>query len=156
MVWDIFDEIRRMQEELDRTFNEFFSRPQYPLVGPGRTGSGIEPVQRRPGMRKAFVDVQETEESVIITAELPGMDKEDIEVNVTTERIEITAQKKEESQEEKEGYKSYGRRYAGFFRSVPLPSMVKADDAKATYKNGVLEITLPKIKVTKSRNLPIE
>ena len=156
MVWDIFDEIRRMQEELDRTFNEFFARPHYPQIGPGKTGGGIEPVQRMPGMRKAFTDVQETDKEIIITAELPGMNKEDIEVNVTQDRIEITAQKKEESQEEKEGMKTYGRRYAGFFRSVPLPGMVKADDAKATYKNGVLEITLPKREVTKSRNLPIE
>lgn len=156
MVWDIFDEIRRMQEELDRTFNEFFAHPHYPQVGPGRTEGGIEPVQRMPGMRKAFVDVQETEKEIIITAELPGMDKEDIDVNITTDRIEITAQKKEESQEEKEGLKLYGRRYAGFFRSIPLPGMVKADNAKATYKNGVLEITLPKKEVTGSRTLPIE
>lgn len=155
MVWDIFDEIRKMQEELDRTFSEFFSHTPYRQLGPGRRGE-VQPVERMPGMRRAFVDVQETDKDVIITAELPGMDKEDIEVNITAERIEIKAEKKEEKTEEKEGYKTYGKRYHGFYRSIPLPSMVKADDAKATYKNGVLEVSLPKKEVTKSRNITIE
>ena len=155
MVWDIFDEIRKMQEELDRTFSEFFSHTPYRQLGPGRKGE-VQPVERMPGMRRAFVDVQETDKDVIITAELPGMDKEDIEVNITAERIEIKAEKKEEKTEEKEGYKTYGKRYHGFYRSIPLPSMVKADDAKATYKNGVLEVSLPKKEVTKSRNITIE
>ena len=155
MVWDIFDEIRKMQEELDRTFSEFFSHTPYRQLGPGRRGV-VQPVERMPGMRRAFVDVQETDRDVIVTAELPGMDKEDIEVNITAERIEIKAEKKEEKTEEKEGYKTYGKRYHGFYRSVPLPSMVKADDAKATYRNGVLEVALPKKEIAKSRNITIE
>lgn len=154
MVWDIFDEMRKMQEEMDRVFNNFIAHAPYRQIGPGK--GEVEPVQRMPAMRKAFVDVQETEKDIIVTAEIPGMDKEDVELNVTSDRVEIKAQKKEETTEEKEGYKAYGTRYAGFFRSVPLSTPVKADDVKATYKNGVLEVTLPKKEVTKSRPIPID
>lgn len=155
MVWDIFDEMRRMQEEMDRMFGDFFQRPYSRQLGPGRALEKAAP-ERMPAMRKAFVDVQETDKDVIVTAELPGMEKDDIELTVTSERVEIKAEKKEETTEEKETYKAYGRRYAGFYRSVPLPTMVKADDVKATYKNGVLEVVLPKKEVTKSRSITIE
>ena len=155
MTWDIFDEMRRMQEEMDRMMSEFFSPPHYQQLGPGRAVQKVEP-ERAPGMRKAFVDVQQTDENVIITAELPGMEKEDIELNVTSERVEIKAQKREETTEEKEGFKAYGRAYAGFYQSFPLPAAVKSEDAKATYKNGVLVVVLPKKEDTKSENIQID
>ncbi len=154
MVWDIFDEMRRMQEEMDRMVSDFFQRPYYQRLGPGRALERRP--ERMPGMRKAFVDVQETDKDVIVTAELPGMDKGDIELNVTSDRVEIKAQKKEEQTEEKEGYKTHGRRYAGFYRSISLPTRVKADDARATYKNGVLEVSLPKEEATKSNTISID
>lgn len=155
MTWDIFDEMRRMQEEMDRMMSEFFSPPHYQQLGPGKTVQETEP-GKVSGMRKAFVDVQQTDENVIITAELPGMEKEDIELNVTSERVEIKAQKREETTEEKEGFKAYGRAYAGFYQSFPLPAAVKSEDAKATYKNGVLEVVLPKKEDTKSENIQID
>lgn len=153
MEWNIFDEMLRMQEEMDRLFSGFFSSPYYQL-GPGRA------VQNEPqttGMRKALIDVQETDTDVIVTAELPGMEKEDIELNVTPDRVEIKAQKKEETTEEKEGFTAYGKRYAGFYRSIPLSTPVESEDVKATYKNGVLEIVLPKTEeVTTSQNVTID
>lgn len=156
MVRDIFDEMRRMQEEMDRMFSDFFTHPSYRRLGPGRALRTTAPEERMPHMRKAFVDVQESDKDVIVTAELPGMEREDIELNVTAERIEIKAEKKEERTEEKEGYKAYGRKYAGFYRSVPLPVDVRPDDAKATYKNGVLEVVLPKKEASKSRTISID
>ena len=107
-------------------------------------------------MRRAFTDVQETDTDLIITAELPGMNREDIELTVTQDRINIKAQKREEVKEEKEDQRYYQSKYAGFSRSIPLPVGVKQDEVKATYKNGVLEITLPKKEVTESKNVRIE
>jgi len=154
MVWNIFDEMRRMQEEMDRLFGNFFSGPYYPQLGPGRAVQEAEPGQQQP-YRKALVDVQETDKEVIVTAELPGMKKEDIDLNVTSERVEIKAQTKEETTEEKEGYTAYGKWYAGFYRNVPLPAGVKSEESKATYKNGVLEIILPKREINKSKDITI-
>lgn len=156
MVWDIFDEIRRMREDMDRIFSEFFQYSPYRQLGPGRALERTEPERRMPSLRQALFDIQETDKDVIVTAELPGMNKEDIELNVTPERIEIRAQKKEETTEEKEGYRGYGRRYVGFYRNVPLPADVKPEGVKATYCNGVLEVTLPKKEVTRSRTISIE
>jgi HSP20 family protein len=144
MEWNIFDEMQKMHEEMDRIFSTFFS-PSYQL-GPGRAMSETESEQPQhiPGMRKAFVDVQETDRDVIVTAELPGVKKEDIELNVTSEKVEIKAQTREETAREEEGFTAYARRYAGFYRAIPLPTPVRSEDAETTYKNGVLEIILPK------------
>ena len=156
MVWDIFDEMRKMQEEMDKIFDDFFAHTPYKRVGPGRALKRVDPGRQMPALRKAFVDVQETDKEVIITAELPGMNKEDIELNVTSDTAEIRAEKKEERTEKKEGLRAYGRKYAGFYRSVPLPVTVQPDGAKASYKNGVLEVILPKKEVSKSRRLSID
>jgi HSP20 family protein len=154
MAWDIFDEIQRMQEEMDRMFNDFFRHPHYRSLGPGRSLQESE--QSTPQMREALSDVQENDKEVIITAELPGMSKEDIELNMTSDRVEIRAEKKEEQKQVDEGFKSFGRQYTGFYRSIPLPAPVKAEKARATYKNGVLEVVLPKKEVTESRSIEIE
>lgn len=151
MVSDIFDEMQRMQEEMNRMFRFFLSPYQ---LGPGRALQEAESAEMP--YRKAVVDVQVTDRDVIVTAELPGMNKEDIELNVTSERLEIKAQTRKETSEEKEGYAAHGRMYAGFYQSVPLPAAVKSEEAKATFKNGVLEVTLPKREVTESQNVQIE
>ncbi|MBU7016641.1 MAG: Hsp20/alpha crystallin family protein [Theionarchaea archaeon] len=152
MEWDIFDEIFRMQEEMNKMFNDFM----YPsrLLGPG-TGRNGELAQV-PSERKAFMDMQETDKDIIVTAELPGVNKEDIMVNVTPERVEIRVEKKEEQKEEKEGYRVYGSRYSGFYRNIPLHTAVDSENVKATYKNGILEITLPKKEVATSQNITVD
>lgn len=156
MVWDFFDEIRRMQEEMDKLFSDFYKQPWYRQLGEGRSLAESRPESRMPAMRKAFTDVQETDKDIVITAELPGMSKEDIELMITSDRIEIKAQKKEEIKEEKEGQRYYQSRYAGFSRTVPLPTGVKQDQVKATYKNGILEIILPKEEITESQRVKID
>jgi HSP20 family protein len=141
MDWNIFDEMQRMEEEMDRLFNTFFSRSPYQL-GPGTALQEQEP--RELDMREPLLDVQETDTHVIVTAEFPGIDREDIDVKVTDDRVEMRAQANHEVTDEKEGFTAYGRRYLGFYKAIPLPTPVHSDEAKTTYKNGVLEVTLPK------------
>ncbi|KYK38266.1 MAG: Hsp20/alpha crystallin family protein [Theionarchaea archaeon] len=150
MARDFFDEMRRMREEMDQLSKEFY----------GRFYSGERllptPGERMPAMRTAVTDIQETDAEVIATVELPGMKKEDISLTVTEYALEVKAEMKEEEKKEEEGYKSYRRRYAGFYRRLPLPAAVKSEDAKATYKNGVLEVTMPKTKKEKKKEITIE
>ena len=101
------------------------------------------------------MDVQETDSTIIVTAELPGMDKEDIDLKVTAGRLEIKGEKKEEQTEEKENFKAYNSRYANFYKSIPLSADVDPENVKATYKNGVLEITLPK-KAVESHTISVD
>lgn len=152
-MWDIFDEVRRMQDEMDRMFGDFYGKRNRPMLGPGHALARREVA---PLFREAFCDVSETEKDVIVTAELPGMEKGDISVNVTGDAIEIRAEKKGEKSEEKEGEKRQARFYSGFYRSFALPSSVEPDKVRATYNNGVLEITLPKSKVSVGRNIKVE
>jgi len=156
MVWDIFEEIKRMQEEMDKLFSDFYQQPWYRQLGRGRPSEEAGSESRMPALRRAFTDVQETDKDIIITAELPGMNKEDIELKVTSDRIEIKAQKKEEVREEKEGQRYYQSKYAGFSRTIPLPTGAKQDQIKVTYKNGILEIILPKKEITKSQSIKID
>lgn len=147
---DFWDEMRRMREEMDRMFrelNERFYSGERLLPTPG---------ERLPALRPAVADIQETDENVIATIELPGMKKGDISLTLTEHMLEVKAEKKEEEKEEKEGYKSYRSRYAGFYRRLPLPTAVDSDNAKATYKNGVLEVTIPKVEKKKKREISIE
>ncbi|MGC1121685.1 MAG: Hsp20/alpha crystallin family protein [Candidatus Methanofastidiosia archaeon] len=141
MDWNIFDEMQRMEEEMDRLFNMFFSHSQYQL-GPGTALQEQEPQEL--STREPLVDVQETDTHVIVTAEFPGINREDIDVNVTDNAVEMKAQIRHEMTEEKEGLIAYGRRYLGFYKAIPLPTSVRPDEAKTTYKNGVLEVILPK------------
>lgn len=150
MARDFFDEMRRMREEMDQLFKEFY----------GRFYSGERllptPGERMPAMRTAVADVQETDADIIVTVELPGMKKEDISLTVTEYALEVKAEIKEEEKKEEEGFKSYRKRYTGFYRRLPLPAAVRSEDAKATYKNGVLEVTVPKTKKEKKKEITIE
>ncbi len=150
MAADIFDELRRMREEMERIyrdFNEQFYSGERLLPAPG---------EKLPGMRTAVTDIQETDENVIATVELPGMKKEDISLTVTETALEVKAEIKEEVKEEKEGYKSYRKRYTGFYRKLPLPAAVNPDGVKATYKNGILEVKMPKVEKKKKKEISIE
>lgn len=153
-MWDIFNEIRRMQEEMDRMFGDFYGQQYRPMLGPAR--APLRRAERESYPREAFCDIQETDKEVVVTAELPGMDKEDISVNVTSDAIEIKAEKEREEKGEVEGMKSYTSYYSGFHRTLPLPSSVEPDKVKATYHNGVLEITLPKSKASTGRSIKVE
>ena len=153
-MWDIFDEIRAMQEEMDRMFGDFYGRKQRPMLGSGK--ALVRRKEERPYFREAFCDVQETNKDVIVTAELPGMDKGGITVNVTSDAVEIKAEKRSEKREEHEDTRSYASYYSGFHRTLPLPSNIEPDKAKATYNNGVLEVTLPKSKVSAGRNIKVD
>jgi HSP20 family protein len=95
--------------------------------------------------------------NVIVRADLPGLTKDDVNVEVADNGITIEGERKKETDEKGEGYYRSERTYGRFFRRVPLPEGVKAEDAQATFSNGVLEITIPTAKTEqrKSRRLEI-
>ncbi len=132
---DIFDEIRRIQEEMDRMFNSIYARPSLP------SKRSIRPFN----YREPLLDVIDKGKEILVQAELPGVNKEDIEIDLNEDTLTIKASKKKLITEEKEGYFYQERGYAGYYRTVPLPTKVDPDRVKAKYNNGVLEIVLPKL-----------
>jgi HSP20 family protein len=80
---------------------------------------------------------------LVVRADLPGLNKDDVKVDVTEDSITIQGERKREQEEEREGVYRSERAYGSFYRVIPLPEGTIADQAKATFKDGVLEVTMP-------------
>jgi len=128
-----FKELDTMFDDLDKTFGKFFGSP----------------LRRRkksfmPDFRMPALDVQDKGDHYLVEAEMPGLDKEDIEVELKDEKLTIKGETKKETKEEKEDYVRRERGYKSFYREIPVTEEMIADEANASFKNGVLSITLPK------------
>jgi len=89
------------------------------------------------------VEVRERDNNVVVCADLPGIDKNDLKVEVEDHMLVIQGERKRERTEEREGLRRSERAYGTFWRSIPLPEGAKPEQAKADFRNGVLEITMP-------------
>jgi HSP20 family protein len=137
-AWRPFEALRR---EVDRLFDDFgddFWRR------PFRSLAGLEKGWAQKSVAAPAADVVETDKAYEITAEMPGIDQKNIEVNVASGRITIKGEKEEETEEKKKDFYVSERRYGSFERYFGLPEGVDADKIEATFKNGVLKVTLPK------------
>ncbi|HLK84484.1 MAG TPA: Hsp20/alpha crystallin family protein [Xanthobacteraceae bacterium] len=139
-VWPPFESLRR---EVDRVFEDFdrgFWR------APFRSALSLEPFWRREPAWPATpaVDITESDKAYEITADLPGMSEKDIEVKLAPGGLTIKGEKREEKEEKKKDYYLHERRFGAFQRSFRVPEGVEADKIEASFKNGVLTVTLPK------------
>jgi HSP20 family protein len=133
-----------MQSELDRMLDEFFGRPA---------------LARAEGVRLPTVDVSETADAVIVKAELPGVDKKDLEVEVMPDSLSLKAEVMREEEKKDEQFHRRERVWQRYERLIPLPAEVIADQVKATMKDGVLEVRMPKTersKATTPRKIAVE
>ena len=137
--WEPFAGLERLRDEMDRLFEGFF---------PARWGWGR---RRGTGVRVPAVDLRETDSGVVLKADLPGVKKDDLSVEVTPEAVTLKGESGEAKEEKREGYYCCERAWGSFERVVPLPVEVKADQAKAKFADGVLEITVPKTQAVKAK-----
>lgn len=107
-------------------------------------------------IRMPSIDVYEEKDSVVVKAELPGMKKEDIEVNLAGENLTIKGEKKEDKEVKEDNYYRRERSYGSFLRTVALPCDVKSDEIKASFKDGVLEIRVPKTEDAKKKSVAVK
>jgi HSP20 family protein len=107
-------------------------------------GFDLRPFEARSGVFSPSVDVVENEKDIRISAELPGMEEKDIEVSLGKDSLTIRGEKKEEKEDKGKGYYRMERSYGSFSRVIALPSEIDQDKVKATFKKGVLTVTLPK------------
>jgi HSP20 family protein len=101
-------------------------------------------------------DVSETEEEIIVRAELPGMDVKDIDITLTDGLLTIKGERRMEKEENGESYHRIERQFGSFSRSLNLGVLVKADTIDASYKDGVLTVTLPKAEETKPKRIEVQ
>jgi HSP20 family protein len=128
--------LRQMSSELDR----FFEPPGWPAF---RWPS----LRTRPETERATwcpeIDVFEKGNHLVTRIDLPGMKKEDVKVEVTDSQLTISGERKSEAEEKKQDFYRCEREYGSFYRTVPLPEGVKVEDVKASFSDGVLEVSVP-------------
>jgi HSP20 family protein len=102
------------------------------------------------------VDILEQADGIRITAEIPGVNPADVEISVEDNVLTIQGAKQQAAEEKTERVHRYERAYGAFERTFTLPSTVDAGSIKATYDNGVLTVTLPKVERAKPRQIQVE
>jgi HSP20 family protein len=129
---DVDDPFDLLQRRMNSVFDDFIGRSPSELWS--GFGDNFAPQ----------TDVSETEKEVRISAELPGLEEKDLDVTLSGDLLTIKGEKKEEQNEEKGDCWHHERSYGYFERTVQLPQAVDTDKASAKFKNGVLNVTIPK------------
>jgi len=140
----------RPEGDIDRMFEDFLGRRLRPFW-PERWWPAASMTISPPA-----VDLYEEKDDIVVKAELPGMEKDNIEVNLSGNRLTIKGEKKQEEEVKKEGYYRAERSYGSFVRSLELPLEVQTDQVKAAFKNGILEIRLPKTEEAKKKETKVK
>jgi HSP20 family protein len=102
------------------------------------------------------LDVFEDKDDLVVKAELPGMEKDNVEVNLTDHTLTIKGEKRKEEEVKEEKYYRSERSYGSFVRTLELPATVQVDKIKASFKNGILEIRMPKTEEAKTKEIKIK
>lgn len=127
------DPFARMHREMDRMFEDFFS-------GSRATGGEL--------LLKPSVDIAESKKAYRITVEVPGIAPERIELHVEGDTLVLSGEKRQETEDDDEGFHRVERSYGQFRRVLTLPEDADPDGIKADFKNGVLKIRVPRVKQT--------
>lgn len=137
-----FATMRQLVEEMDRTFNNWgFGRGLLaPFFGRDPLAKRLEEFGK--DLYLPDIEVIEKDGTMTVRADLPGIRKEDVTVEITNNSLVIKGERRQEKKEEREGYYRSERSYGNFYRSIPFRDGIEADDANASFKNGVLEVTL--------------
>jgi HSP20 family protein len=142
MNYDPWQELAEMRRVFNRMFSEGFAQL---------------PTERQAAQSSLFmpVDIAETSEEFVVTAELPGTNPDDIEITLSDNQVTIKGQRAAEQEERRGNYLRTERRFGSFCRSFALSSPVADDKVTASYKNGILEVHLPKSEGAKPRQIEI-
>jgi HSP20 family protein len=130
---DPFELLRQMTSDLDRVFDDWRA-VRWPLAGNKISA---------PEAWAPRIDVLERDNRLVTRVDLPGMKKEDVTVQVTDGHLELSGERKQEKEEKTDNFFRSEREYGRFYRAVPLPKGVKLEDVKATFADGVLEVSVP-------------
>ncbi len=102
------------------------------------------------------VDIREKENEMVIRAEIPGMEPNDVDVSLQEGNLVIKGEKKIENEDQKDTYYQMESKYGSFYRTIPVSREISEKDIKASFKNGVLTVQLPKNKVDSGKKIPID
>jgi len=138
--WDPWHEMSSLRDDMDRLFDSMTGR--YP--------------REREALWAPPLDIEETKESIIVRTELPGMKREDIKISVHGDQLTISGERRHEAEQKERTFHRIERAYGKFQRTLVLPADVNGSKARASYKNGILELILPKSEEAKAHEIAIE
>jgi HSP20 family protein len=133
-----------MEQEMEETFDRFFQG--WPWSRGPAEGLGWAPA----------IDVVDRKDEVVLRADLPGMTEKDVEVTMQDGNLTIRGERKEEKEEKEENYYCCERSYGAFSRALAVPAGVNVGKINATFKNGVLEVHLPKTKEVTGKKIEVK
>jgi HSP20 family protein len=142
----------RVSRRMHRRFEELFDRMHRDVLETPFLEEVFTPIDTM----VLSVDIKDTENEIIVTTDIPGVKKEDISITVDNSVLEINASREELTEDEKKDYWKKERICTQFYRSVHLPASVNEENIKASFKDGVLEIKLPKAEIAKKKEILIE
>ena len=137
--------VSNLRREMDRIFNELIP-----------FSWRLDESETNLGSWTPTTDMMETDNEYVIEVDLPGLTKKDIQINAHDNVLTIQGERKKESKEEKPGYLRNERYFGTFKRSIMLPASIMDEKIKATFKDGVLKINVPKAEKSKRKSVPIE
>src|SRR5687768_5492872 len=140
-MWEPFRNVSDIQGEVNRLFDSFLGRS-----APARQGRAWMPA----------IDMHETKDDLVLSVEVPGVNEKDVTVSITGDLLSIKGERRWEEQNKDRQHLHVERAYGQFERLVQLPMAVQADKIKATYRDGLLEVTLPKAEELKPRQIKID
>ena len=139
--WEPVREMMTLREAMDRLFDDAFTRPLN---------------IRDNGFSSPAIDMNQTDDEVVVKAALPGFNADDVQINVTGEVLTIRGEMKHEDEKKDKAWHIREHRWGSFERSVALPTDVVADKAQADFANGILTITLPKAEEVKPKTITVK
>lgn len=140
--WDPFRDLVTLREKMNRLFEDYY---------PART----EEKDMVAGTWAPSVDIYETENELVLTAELPGIKEDDIEIKLEDNTLTIKGDRRFEKETKEENYHRIERSYGSFLRSFTLPAYIEQEKIEAEHENGVLKIAMPKKQESKSRKVKV-
>jgi HSP20 family protein len=141
--WEPFRDFMTLREAMDRLFEESFV---------GRRPSGVPTLAEG----TLAVDMYETDDAAVVKTAVPGVKPENIDITISGTTLTISGETKEEEEVKEENYIRRERRLGSFSRSVVLPESLKADEAEASFEDGVLTLTIPKAPEAKPKVIKVK
>ena len=142
--WNPFQDLVSLQERMNRLFEQTLDRSR-----------GEREVMVA-GTWAPAVDIYETPESIVLQAELPGLGKDDIDIQVRDNVLTLKGERRSEKEVKEGNYLRVERAYGGFQRAFTLPAAVQADKIRAVFKDGVLDVSIPKAEEAKPKQIKID
>ena len=143
-----FTLMRRLSDDMERIVEDTWGAHRFP-----RLFRAVElPDTRWTPNIEAF----ERKGEFVVRADLPGMTKDSVKIEISDGELVIQGERKEEKEQKEKGYYACERSYGSFYRTLPLPDGVKTDEAKAAFKDGVLEIAMPAGKLSEKHGRQLE